>query len=170
MSRRKLVAWVGNTDLRASRGELRGALGPIGQAASDRRFDEIHLLSDYDKAATSAFASWLTEESGITPKVWPVKLTGPTRFDEIYEAASKVLESLRPNGRKSHVLTLHLSPGTPAMAAVWILLAKTKFPAELKLWDVGRIVALALALSFLVTIFPARRAARLDPVEALRYE
>ena len=131
MSRRKLVAWVGNTDLRASRGELRGALGPIGQAASDRRFDEIHLLSDHDKAATSAFASWLTEESGITPKVWPVKLTGPTRFDEIYEAASKVLESLRPNGRKSHVLTLHLSPGTPAMAAVWILLAKTKFPAEL---------------------------------------
>jgi DNA-binding NtrC family response regulator len=28
-------------------------------------------------------------------------------------------------------LTLHLSPGTPAMAAVWIILAKTRFPAEL---------------------------------------
>jgi lipoprotein-releasing system permease protein len=44
------------------------------------------------------------------------------------------------------------------------------FPAELRLWDVGRTVALALGLSFLVTIFPARRAARLNPVEALRYE
>ncbi len=46
----------------------------------------------------------------------------------------------------------------------------SKFPAELRLWDVGRTVALALGLSFLVTIFPARRAARLNPVEALRYE
>jgi transcriptional regulator with PAS, ATPase and Fis domain len=27
--------------------------------------------------------------------------------------------------------TFHLSPGTPAMAAVWILIAKTSFPAEL---------------------------------------
>ncbi len=27
--------------------------------------------------------------------------------------------------------TFHLSPGTPAMAAVWIILAKTRFPAEL---------------------------------------
>ena len=29
---------------------------------------------------------------------------------------------------------------------------------------------LALGLSFVVTIFPARRAARMNPVEALRYE
>ncbi len=46
----------------------------------------------------------------------------------------------------------------------------TRFPAELRLWDVSRTVALSLGLSFLVTIFPARRAARLNPVEALRYE
>ena len=28
-------------------------------------------------------------------------------------------------------LTFHLSPGTPAMAAIWIILAKTRLPAEL---------------------------------------
>ncbi|MFW8593485.1 lipoprotein-releasing ABC transporter permease subunit [Cribrihabitans neustonicus] len=43
-------------------------------------------------------------------------------------------------------------------------------PAELRLGDVLSAVALALGLSFFVTIFPARRAARLNPVEALRYE
>ncbi|WP_195818519.1 lipoprotein-releasing ABC transporter permease subunit [Roseobacter sp. MH60115] len=43
-------------------------------------------------------------------------------------------------------------------------------PAELHLTDVLSAVALSLGLSFVVTIFPARRAARMNPVEALRYE
>ncbi|MDW3222662.1 MAG: lipoprotein-releasing ABC transporter permease subunit [Paracoccaceae bacterium] len=43
-------------------------------------------------------------------------------------------------------------------------------PAELHLRDVLSAVALSLGLSFVVTIFPARRAARMNPVEALRYE
>ena len=45
-----------------------------------------------------------------------------------------------------------------------------KLPAELRLEDVISAVALSLGLSFVVTIFPARRAARMNPVEALRYE
>jgi lipoprotein-releasing system permease protein len=45
-----------------------------------------------------------------------------------------------------------------------------KLPAELHLRDVLSAVALSLGLSFVVTIFPARRAARMNPVEALRYE
>ena len=43
-------------------------------------------------------------------------------------------------------------------------------PAELRLVDVMKAVGLSLTLSFIVTIFPARRAARMNPVEALRYE
>ncbi|WGW03710.1 lipoprotein-releasing ABC transporter permease subunit [Tropicibacter oceani] len=43
-------------------------------------------------------------------------------------------------------------------------------PAKLQLQDVLSAVALSLGLSFVVTIFPARRAARMNPVEALRYE
>ncbi|WP_347310463.1 lipoprotein-releasing ABC transporter permease subunit [Defluviimonas sp. SAOS-178_SWC] len=45
-----------------------------------------------------------------------------------------------------------------------------RLPADLRAWDVGRAVGLSLVLSFVVTIFPARRAARMSPVEALRYE
>ncbi|SPF81908.1 lipoprotein-releasing ABC transporter permease subunit [Pseudoprimorskyibacter insulae] len=43
-------------------------------------------------------------------------------------------------------------------------------PAKLELGDVMSAVLLSLGLSFVVTIFPARRAARMNPVEALRYE
>ena len=43
-------------------------------------------------------------------------------------------------------------------------------PALLQWKDVLSAVALSLGLSFVITIFPARRAARMNPVEALRYE
>lgn len=45
-----------------------------------------------------------------------------------------------------------------------------ELPAKLQASDVAKAVGLSLGLSFIVTIFPARRAARLNPVEALRYE
>ncbi len=45
-----------------------------------------------------------------------------------------------------------------------------RLPAKLELPDVLSAVSLSLFLSFVVTIFPARKAARMNPVEALRYE
>ncbi|MFC0812859.1 lipoprotein-releasing ABC transporter permease subunit [Paracoccus panacisoli] len=45
-----------------------------------------------------------------------------------------------------------------------------RLPAELRGIDIAKAVGLSLVLSFLVTIFPARRAARMNPVEALRHE
>ncbi len=43
-------------------------------------------------------------------------------------------------------------------------------PAKLQWRDVLSAVSLSLGLSFVITLFPARRAARMNPVEALRYE
>ncbi|MCP5036889.1 MAG: lipoprotein-releasing ABC transporter permease subunit [Rhodobacteraceae bacterium] len=45
-----------------------------------------------------------------------------------------------------------------------------RLPAKLEFWDVASAVSLSLFLSFVVTLFPARKAARMNPVEALRYE
>ena len=46
----------------------------------------------------------------------------------------------------------------------------TRIPARIDTGEVAAVVIMALALSFLATIYPSWRAARLDPVEALRYE
>ena len=130
MQTRSIISWIGNTDLRAARGELPDGVGPIANAVSARCFDQIELLSDHKSADSRSFVKWLKQQSGVEARLWPVKLTGPTRFEEIYEAATGVLRSLEQE-HADHQWTFHVSPGTPAMAAVWILLAKTQFPAEL---------------------------------------
>jgi lipoprotein-releasing system permease protein len=46
----------------------------------------------------------------------------------------------------------------------------SKLPAIVDPMEVVIVVGMGLSLSFLATIYPSWRAARLDPVEALRYE
>lgn len=45
----------------------------------------------------------------------------------------------------------------------------TTLPVKLQLLDVAMIAASALAICFAATLYPARQASRLDPVEAIRY-
>ena len=46
----------------------------------------------------------------------------------------------------------------------------SQLPADMNFGETVSVVVMALALSFLATIFPAWRASKLDPVQALRYE
>jgi len=45
----------------------------------------------------------------------------------------------------------------------------SKLPAEIDVGETSAVVIMALTLSFLATLYPSWRAARLDPVDALRY-
>jgi lipoprotein-releasing system permease protein len=46
----------------------------------------------------------------------------------------------------------------------------SRLPAEMNISETAAVVVMALALSLLATLYPSWRAARLDPVETLRYE
>jgi lipoprotein-releasing system permease protein len=46
----------------------------------------------------------------------------------------------------------------------------SKLPADMNLRETLAVLVMALGLSLLATLYPSWRAARLDPVEALRYE
>ena len=46
----------------------------------------------------------------------------------------------------------------------------SQLPAKMDFGETVTVIVMALVLSFLATLFPAWRAARIDPVEALRYE
>jgi hypothetical protein len=110
---------------------LRAGLGPIAQAVKAIHFDRIVLLSNLEKKTSAKYVEWLNRESGSAAKLFHVELSGPTQFGEIYQRASEVVSKTLILASEKNEATFHLSPGTPAMAAVWIILAKTRFAATL---------------------------------------
>ncbi|MCK7576163.1 MAG: sigma-54 dependent transcriptional regulator [Chromatiales bacterium] len=130
-SMRILMSWVGQTDLKAAAGDKTVGLGPIGQAAKACNLDRIVLLCNYPQTQSAGFLPWITQQTTAAVELTPVSLSRPTHFGEIYQAVTKTLATVLQRFGDEARLTFHLSPGTPAMAAVWILVAKTRHGAEL---------------------------------------
>lgn len=123
-----LIAWIGDIDRDAATGKLEIGMGPIAQAVLAGRYDAIHLLSAYVESETNVYVKWLAGKTTTLVQLHSVALSSPMNFGEIYERALEVLEELSPDKAN---LTYHLSSGTRAMASIWVLLAKTIWPARL---------------------------------------
>ena len=142
--RRVLVAWIGHSDLKAMAAssasgigaeilaELPGAkpaageLGPIKTLVEIEPFDEIRLLSNFPATWNKQYRDWFDTK----PTIIAVELARPTDYSAIFRHADAELGRLSRQTANSPVeLCLHLSPGTPAMTAVWLLLGKTRYPA-----------------------------------------
>ena len=126
---RALLAWIGNTDLQKSEEGKKGD-GPIARAVAAFTFDRIYLLTNYSREKTRAFVKWLASQTKAEIQPLFATLSSPIHFGDIYEAAANACETAQADFNKNVSLTFHLSPGTPAMQAVWILLGKTRFPGE----------------------------------------
>lgn len=106
-------------------GEIDGP-GPIMTLLDEHSFDKIYLLSNFPQQINEDFVAWLGREAEICN----TSLSDPTDYASIFTIVDKELESITKGYRnKKYELSILLSPGTPAMAAVWVLLGKTKYPA-----------------------------------------
>jgi DNA-binding NtrC family response regulator len=173
MPRKRLLAsWIGHNDMRAfalslpaqQRDEVLTALpgprpaenevGPIKTLVERERFDEIRLLSNYSRAWEKAFSAWLGSQTHVVH----VELNNPTDYTEIFQLADGELGELKSRADWSETdLFIHLSPGSPAMAAIWLLLGKTRYPATFfqtyrgKAWVTN--VPFDLAVDFVPEVF-----------------
>ena len=127
-----LFTWIGATDLRAIKEPETAGLGPIAQAVKEKHWDKIILLCDYPKKQGAQYHQWLQETSATRSIILNhTSLSGPTDYADIYQSAVHVIQKTEKELTRPFCFTFHLSPGTPAMAAVWIILGKTRFPANL---------------------------------------
>ena len=128
---RVLLAWIGTADLKAAESDGASGGGPIGQVLVERAFDHVVLLNDFPKDRVAAYERWLKKKAKVDILVRAEILSSPTNHADIYRAVmGAVASTLEKYGAKTK-LTFHLSPGTPAMASIWIIVAKTRFEAEL---------------------------------------
>ncbi|GAM10454.1 type 4 fimbriae expression regulatory protein PilR [Geobacter sp. OR-1] len=126
-----LFAWIGNNDLLAAANDGKTGIGPICQAATTRDFAEAVLLSNYPKDKSANYCGWLSKRADLPIKLNVIYLEDPTDFRSIYDHAKMEVRAYLENQKNSVELTFHLSPGTPSMATVWVILANSLFTAKL---------------------------------------
>jgi DNA-binding NtrC family response regulator len=144
-SHRILISWIGHADLAAMCPDLSGPErdtvyaavqnlptktaerpGPLKTALLKQEFAEVHLLSNYPKAVNRLYSRWLDQPAAVHE----VTLSSPTDYDAVFRASDEVLRSLWGRFRKNRLEScILLSPGTPTMATIWILLGKSRYPS-----------------------------------------
>lgn len=120
--KRILISWIGANDLKSIGAEPRG---PIVSTLEAESFDEAVFLYNYPQKDVAPFIKHASGFISLTAS--KVSLSSPIDFGEIYQIADKHLKEQTGPDCQVNIL---LSPGTPAMQAVWILLGKTRYPAN----------------------------------------
>jgi transcriptional regulator with PAS, ATPase and Fis domain len=93
--------------------------------------EQDHITHAHTRDRREEYAQWLREEFGAEVEIHHNDLSDPMNFQGIYEKVVAVLDSVRARNGAEARFVYHISPGTSAMAAIWIILAKTAYSAEL---------------------------------------
>ena len=138
---RVLFSWIGHADLLGAAGasgdkdfmrEISRLVGkdnfstisPISVTLNQESFDRVFLLWNYPDAelCKKCRNAWCSNV-----EILPVSVKNPTDYSMVYQVAEKAVSA---NSLPGDDLFYLLSPGTPAMAAIWVLLGKTKYPGK----------------------------------------
>jgi transcriptional regulator with PAS, ATPase and Fis domain len=129
-----LVAWIGGKDINNG---LKDKAGPvlstlqfsIPPSSKENQYQHAYLLYNYSAKELDAksYVHWLEGQTQASIHAQYIPLTSPQDLGEIYLAADQLLSSIKKDHPEA-AITLQITPGTPAMQAVWILLGKTKYP------------------------------------------
>lgn len=119
----RLVCWIGGNDIKAASGESKKA-GAIASTIDAEAFTELHLLYNYKPEEVAPYLVWLKPQTQAPVAARYEALRSPIDFHDIYIAADRLLTELTAASKEP--IAVLISPGTPAMQAVWILLGKTK--------------------------------------------
>jgi DNA-binding NtrC family response regulator len=140
---RVMLSWIGWTDRRAPQpGE--DNVGPIAQALAQRPFDHVVLLSENSGespksdgkrglSSTVDYIKWL-EARGEVPPLTPREVElpgGPSCFKDIHEAVCATIDWTLKRFGEDTKLVFYLSPGTQVMGATWLIMATSRYPAQL---------------------------------------
>lgn len=134
---RKLFAWIGITDLKAAgvmqfgkddKGVGDGPIANLLRAWPDK-YDEVYLICNQGVTTFNNYSSWLRNETGKEAIGCFCNLEGKdlTNHAVIHDEVKKILDRHGVTGE----LSFHISPGTPAMATIWVIMATSFYPATL---------------------------------------
>lgn len=125
--KRILISWIGNKDFESC--QLDGGEGPILAALRNVRPDLVYLLYNQPDDEVSPYVTWLRERTSAAIEPRHFSLSSPTEYAEIYQASETMLHEVWTVNPRSEY-TIFITPGTPAMQAVWVLLGKTRYDAR----------------------------------------
>jgi len=149
-----LVSWLGDNDFKCLEqlGSSNGNNGPVETAVCGyadlfgrNDLEWIILLSNWgsysrrlgavlEKEAhrleVSRYIDRLQPMTATPIKSQLVKVDNVTDYSEIYRVMSTFLEGVVEEYSAEHIqFVFHISPGTPTMQAIWLLLSKTEYPS-----------------------------------------
>ena len=123
-----LCAWLGNSDIREAR---QREDGPILKALRKKTYSQLLLLYALDEKDAQLFIRWVEKQSGTPVTAINCRLDDPTDFAAIYQAAKEALTLTRTAAGGEVAFTYHISPGTQAMGAAWIVLSQSHYKGSL---------------------------------------
>ncbi len=143
-----LATWICEKDLAALEGHPAGEGGPAAAALEARDHDEAVLFTEKSGDLAVQYVDWLQFQTLAQLVLHRAPGAGPGDYSGIYESVSQAMEEARARHGGNFRLTFLLPENLPSVSAVFILLAKTRFPAELAEVREGRLHTLGMAFDF----------------------